>query len=150
MGLFRDFIAQTRKPEGFLGKMMVSGMNGGHAKLADWGMSHLEGIAASNIAELGADGQVLSGTILVGDNSTLTLTLQNGSAFEGCISGEIVNAKGEQVSAETGTVNVSLDESSTWTLTADTYITSFSGSADSIVSNGYTLFVNGTALAGTK
>ena len=27
--------------------MMVSGMNGGHAKLADWGMSHLEGIAAS-------------------------------------------------------------------------------------------------------
>ena len=105
---------------------------------------------ASNIAELVADGQVLSGTILAGDNSTLTLTLQNGSVFEGCISGEIVNAKGEQVSAETGTVNVSLDESSTWTLTADTYITSFSGSADSIVSNGYTLFVNGTALAGTK
>ena len=105
---------------------------------------------ASNIAELVADGQVLSGTILAGDNSTLTLTLQNGSAFEGCISGEIVNAKGEQVSAETGTVNVSLDESSTWTLTADTYITSFSGSADSIVSNGYTLYVNGTALAGTK
>ena len=105
---------------------------------------------ASNIAELVADGQVLSGTILVGDNSTLTLTLQNGSAFEGCISGEIVNAKGEQVSAETGTVNVSLDESSTWTLTADTYITSFSGSADNIVSNGYTLYVNGTALAGTK
>ena len=105
---------------------------------------------ASNIAELVADGQVLSGTILAGDNSTLTLTLQNGSAFEGCISGEIVNAKGEQVSAETGTVNVSLDESSTWTLTADTYITSFSGSPDSIVSNGYTLFVNGTALAGTK
>jgi hypothetical protein len=105
---------------------------------------------ASNIAELVADGQVLSGTILVGDNSTLTLTLQNGSAFEGCVSGEIVNAKGEQVSAETGTVNVSLDESSTWTLTADTYITSFSGSAENIVSNGYTLYVNGTALAGTK
>ena len=39
MGLFKDFVSQTRKPEGFLGKMMVNGMNGGHAKLADWGMS---------------------------------------------------------------------------------------------------------------
>jgi hypothetical protein len=41
MGLFKDYVSQTRKPEGFLGKMMVNGMNGGHAKMADWGMSHL-------------------------------------------------------------------------------------------------------------
>ena len=40
MGLFTKFVSMTRKPEGFLGKMLVSGMNGGHAKLADWGMSH--------------------------------------------------------------------------------------------------------------
>ena len=40
MGLFRKFVSQTRKPEGFLGKMMVNGMNGGHAKMADWGMAH--------------------------------------------------------------------------------------------------------------
>ena len=105
---------------------------------------------ASNIAELVADAQSLAGTILVGDNSALTLTLKNGSSFEGCISGEIVNAKGEQVSAEIGTVNVSLDETSTWTLTADTYVTSFSGSAESVVSNGYTLYVNGVELAGTN
>ncbi len=105
---------------------------------------------ASNVAELVADAQALSGTILVGDNSTLTLTLKNGSSLEGCVSGEIVNAKGEQVSSETGTVSVSLDETSTWTLTADTYITSFSGSASNIVSNGYTLYVNGTALTGTN
>ena len=26
MGLFNDFINQTRKPAGFLGKMMVNGM----------------------------------------------------------------------------------------------------------------------------
>ena len=38
MGLFRKFVSQTRKPEGLLGKMMVNGMNGGHAKMADWGM----------------------------------------------------------------------------------------------------------------
>ena len=64
MGLYRDFISQTRKPEGFLGKMMVSGMNGGHAKLADWGMSHLEGISASNIAELGCGGGRNAGELL--------------------------------------------------------------------------------------
>jgi hypothetical protein len=38
MGLFKDYVSQTRKPEGFLGKMMVNGMNGGHARMADWGM----------------------------------------------------------------------------------------------------------------
>ena len=56
MGLYKKFVNQTRKPEGFLGKMMVSGMNGGHAKLADWGMDHLDGIDASSIAELGCGG----------------------------------------------------------------------------------------------
>ena len=56
MGLYKKFVNQTRKPEGFLGKMMVGGMNSGHAKLADWGMSHLDGITASNIAELGCGG----------------------------------------------------------------------------------------------
>ena len=56
MGLFKEFVNQTRKPEGFLGKMMVNSMNGGHAKLADWGMTHLNGIDAVNIAELGCGG----------------------------------------------------------------------------------------------
>ena len=37
MGLFKDYVSQTRKPEGFLGKMMLRGMNSGHAKMADWG-----------------------------------------------------------------------------------------------------------------
>ena len=56
MGLFRKYINQTRKPEGFLGKMMVNGMNGGHAHLADWGMSHLPEIKPDRIAELGCGG----------------------------------------------------------------------------------------------
>jgi len=105
---------------------------------------------ASNIAELIADAQDLSGTILVGDNSTLTLTLKNGSSFEGGFSGEIENAKGTTVSTELGTVNVLLDSTSTWTLTADTYISSFEGDAGQVIGNGYTLYVNGTALEGTK
>ena len=100
----------------------------------------------SNTAELIADGQTLNGMLLVGSNSTLTLTLQNGSAFEGAVSGEIENAAGETVSTEVGTVNVILDESSTWTLTADTSVSSFEGSLENVIGNGYTLYVNGTAV----
>ena len=97
-----------------------------------------------------ADAQELNGIILVGDNSTLTLTLSNGSTFEGTFSGEIENAKGTAVSTEIGTVHVVLDSTSTWTLTADTCITSFEGDASNVIGNGYTLYVNGTALEGTK
>ena len=105
---------------------------------------------AENNAELYANAQSLSGTILVGSNSKLTLTLSDGSAFTGSISGEITNSKGTAISSEVGTVNVTLDETSTWTLTADTYITGFEGNAEQIISNGYTLYVNGVALTGTK
>ncbi len=101
---------------------------------------------ASNTCDLAADGQTLAGTILVGDNSTLTLSLTGGSSFEGTVSGEITNARGSQVSSQVGTVNVTLDETSTWTLTADTYISSFEGSAENVTGNGFTLYVNGSAL----
>ena len=101
---------------------------------------------ASNICELAADQQALLGTVLVGGNSTLTLTLNNGSSFEGTFSGDIANAKGAQVSSEIGTVNVVLDETSTWTLTADTYVTSFEGDIANVIANGYTLYVDGNAV----
>ncbi len=101
---------------------------------------------ASNICELVADQQALSSTILVGDNATLTLTLNNGSTFEGTFSGDITNAKGTQVSSEIGTVNVVLDETSTWTLTADTYVTSFEGDIANVIANGFTLYVDGNAV----
>jgi hypothetical protein len=101
---------------------------------------------AENIATLNAKNQILEGTILVGSNSALDLNLTNSSAFTGSISGKITNAKGDSVSTEAGTVNVTLDSTSTWTLTSDTYITSFDGDVSNIVSNGYTLYVNGTAI----
>ena len=105
---------------------------------------------AGNIATLNAVNQTLSGTILVGSDSTFTLNLTEGSAFSGTFSGSITNAKGTVVSSELGTVHVTLDSTSTWTLTADTYVTSFTGDASQIISNGYTLYVNGVALTGTK
>ena len=104
----------------------------------------------SNVAVLNASGQELSGAVLVGSNSTLTLNLTNGSSFEGSVDGNITNAKGETVSTEVGTVSVTLDDSSTWTLTNDSYVTEFNGNAANVISNGYTLYVNGVALAGTR
>ena len=104
----------------------------------------------SNVATLKAISQKLEGTILVGSDSSLTMELTKGSSFSGCISGDITNAKGTTVSTEVGTVSVTLDSTSTWTLTGDTWITEFSGSAASVISNGHTLYVNGVALAGTR
>ena len=101
---------------------------------------------AANTAALIADGQVLEGLILVGSNSTLDLRLTNGSSFTGTVSGDIVNAKGIAVSTETGTVSVTLDATSTWTLTADTYISSFEGELSNVIANGYKLYVNGEAV----
>lgn len=101
---------------------------------------------AGNVATLNADGQELTGIIKVGDDSELTLNLTNGSTFTGSIDGSITNAKGTTVSTEVGTVAVTLDSTSTWTLTEDTYITSFDGDVSNIISNGHTLYVNGTAI----
>ena len=107
-----------------------------------------------NTATIHAIAQTLSGAIKVGSDSKLTLDLTEGSSFtgsiDGSIDGSIVNASGATVSAEVGAVSVTLDESSTWTLTADSYITEFSGSAANVVANGHTLYVNGAALTGTN
>lgn len=56
MGLYQSFVNQTRKPAGFLGKLMVNGMNGGHAKQADWGMRYLPDTVPENILEIGCGG----------------------------------------------------------------------------------------------
>ena len=53
MGIMKKFFNQTRKPEGTLGKLMLSSMNSGHAKMADWGLSHLPELSPERIVELG-------------------------------------------------------------------------------------------------
>ena len=98
---------------------------------------------AGNKATLNAVNQQLEGTILVGSDSELTMTLTNGSTFTGSIGGNITNATGETVSTETGKVDVTLGKGCTWNLTADTHITSFTGDASRIKSNGHQLYVNG-------
>ena len=64
MGLFKDYVSQTRKPEGFLGKMMLTGMNTGHAKLADWGLGHLRSTDPEKIVDLGCGGGRNAGELL--------------------------------------------------------------------------------------
>ena len=104
----------------------------------------------NNQATFNAKAQDLAGAVLVGNNSTLALNLTEGTAFEGYVDGNIVNATNQTVSTEVGTVTVTLDTNSTWTLTADSYVTEFTGTAANVIANGHTLYVNGTALTGTN
>ena len=91
-----------------------SGSNGGHVTL-------------------NLDSQNVEGNAVVDSSSDLTMNLVNGSAYIGAVN-----------SANSGAeISVSLDEGSTWTLTGDSYITSFDGDLGSVVTNGYHLYVNG-------
>lgn len=97
---------------------------------------------ADNIAVFNADSQKFEGSIIVSnttvkdDNSSkLTLNLTNSSVFEGNINTS---------ESDKGIVNVRIDASSTWKLTADSYVTSVTGSG-CIDYNGYILYVDGTA-----
>ena len=85
---------------------------------------------------LNAEDQTLAGSITVDSISSLELNLTN-STYKGVIMNE-------------GKVSVNLGSDSKWELTGDSYITSFSGDASNIISNGYTLYVNGRALSGTN
>ena len=104
----------------------------------------------NNKATFNAKAQDLVGAVLVGNNSTLALNLTEGTTFEGYVNGNIVNAVNQTVSTEVGTVTVTLDTNSTWTLTADSHVTEFTGTATNVIANGHTLYVNGTALTGTN
>ena len=99
-----------------------------------WGKSGSNG----GTVTLNMTNQSATGNIVVDSISSLTMSLKNGSAFKGVIN-----------SANAGTVSLSLDKSSTLTLTGDTYVKSLTN-ADSTNSNinfnGYKLCVNGTAI----
>ena len=57
MGLFSKIFSNTRKPEGFWGRMMVNGMNGGsHAVLATWAMDALQIPQEGEIIDIGCGG----------------------------------------------------------------------------------------------
>ena len=56
MGLFKTIFSQTKKPEGFWGRMMVKSMNSGHSKMAAWGAGHLPALEPGAVVDLGCGG----------------------------------------------------------------------------------------------
>lgn len=54
--MLNKFFQNTRKPQGFLGKVMLRGMNSGHAKMAEWGFSHLHLRDNTHILDVGCGG----------------------------------------------------------------------------------------------
>ena len=111
--------------------------NGNFMKIsaAKWGTSGKNG----GEVILNAKNQKIEGNILVDNISTLDLSLKNGSNYSGTINSENT-AK---------TINITLDSSSSITLTGDSYITSLNNEVannSNINFNGYKLYVNGTAI----
>jgi hypothetical protein len=98
-----------------------------------WGTSGSNG----GTAVLTADAQSLSGDLVADKISSITATLQNGSSLIGAI-----NTDNTAQAA-----NLTLDASSTWNVTADSYITCLSDpdgisgtSIINITSNGHTIY----------
>ncbi len=77
--------------------------------------------------------QTMEGDIIVDEISDLDLTMNSGTKFTGTI-----NSTGDA-----GEVKVTLAKGATWTLTGDSYITSFDGDLTNVTTNGYHLYVDG-------
>ena len=101
------------------------------AEAAGWGNSGSNGGKVT----LTATKQEINGDISVDDVSALNLYLTKESTFAGSINED----------GKAGEVYVELDSTSTWTLTADSYITSLTCDKGCINLNGHTLYVNGQA-----
>lgn len=56
MGKIKDFHENTRKPTGFLGKLMIKRMNFRHSKVSAWGLAHLKLFSPAEILEIGCGG----------------------------------------------------------------------------------------------
>lgn len=99
-----------------------------------WGNSGSNG----GTVTLNLTNQSATGDIVVDSISTLEMNLKSGSSFTGAING-----------GNAGEVSLTLDSSSTLTLTGDTYIKSLTNADttnNNINLNGYKLYVNGSLL----
>ena len=109
--------------------LLVAGNNGERG----WGtVGSNGGNVTFNVSE-----QVISGDIQVDSISTLEMNITDSSSFTGSINSD---------STQASYLSVTIDSTSIWTLTADSYVSAFNGSLDNVVTNGYTLYVDGSAV----
>lgn len=99
------------------------------AEAAGWGS---EGSNGGHVT-MNLTGQTAEGDMIVDDISSLNLYLKSGSSYTGAVNE--ANSEGQ--------IYVEITDGSKWTLTADSYITSLTCTADSIDLNGHKLYVNG-------
>jgi len=97
---------------------------------AGWGN---EGSNGGHVT-LSLAGEQVEGDILVDDVSELNATLKDKTSLTGAIN-----------PANEGAVYVEIESGSSWTLTADSYVTSLTCDAGAIKLNGHTLYVDGVA-----
>ncbi len=101
----------------------------GNDSTRGWGTAGANG----GQAVMTVSGQNMDGTIIVDEISTLDFTLQSQSAWNGAVN----------PSGQAGSVSVTVDATSGWTLTDDSYITAFTGELDRVDANGFHLYVDG-------
>ena len=107
--------------------------------------SHGWGTAGSNGAdvEFTADGQTLTGNIMVDTISKLNMTLKNGSSFTGTIN---ITDNADKGTAVDDNAVVTIEKGCTWTLTGDCTLTSLTNKG-TINFNGHTItLADGTVL----
>lgn len=100
-----------------------------------WGNSESNG----GIVTLVMTNQEITGNIVIDSISTLDMTMESNSYYEGIINGD----------NEAKSINLTLDETSKIKLTGDSYVTSLEDSDSSysnIDFNGYKLYINGVAI----
>jgi len=110
------------------------------AASGNWGNSGSNG----GTALLTADGQTLTGNLFADSISAISLTLQNGSTLTGDINSDHT-AK---------SANLTLDATSTWNVTADSYLAGFSDASGiagstitNITGNGHTIYYDASLAA---
>lgn len=101
------------------------------AVAAGWGS---EGSNGGQVT-LNAVNQTINGVMLVDSVSHLNLYLSSNASFTGAI-----NSGGQD-----GEVYLEIEDGSTWTLTADSYITGMTCGANAVNLNGHKLFIDGTS-----
>ncbi|MEZ5335228.1 MAG: hypothetical protein R2741_08325 [Methanolobus sp.] len=108
--------------------ILIAGNDGSRG----WGTEGSNG----GVCEVDFIDQTATGDIMVDLISEMALSISDGSSYTGAI-----NSDGTEASV----LSVTIDNTSTWTLTGDSDITELSGSTDNIELNGYTLYVDGVA-----